>query len=146
MRTINYLLASLLLLTACNNNERRYNDGHNNTATTGSTGSTTGRVETDDESKFEKEMEDYRYRLNKRIDELKADIEKTQRERKMERDIKKQRRYDARIEERERRRKSFQETLDRLETQTEEGWQNFKQDMNNLFDRDKGQDTTWTAK
>lgn len=145
MKTINYVFASLLFIAACNNN-RHDNHDRNDTGTTGATGSTTGRVETDEESNFEKEMEDYRYRLNKRMDELKADIERAQRERKMERDIKKQKRYDVRIEEREKRHRSFQQTLDRLETQTEQGWHNFKEEVNDLFKRDKSQDTTWLAK
>ncbi len=83
------------------------------------------------------ERDDYRGRMNTRVQELDMEIEEDKRMAKSEKDAKKRLEYENRIREKESRKSKFQESMNRLEQQTEEGWRNFKTEMDELFSGDK---------
>lgn len=95
----------------------------------------------DNRGVFAEEREQYRYRISRRLNELEGEIEEARKRRQAEKNRMKSKEYNTRIEERERRRKTFEERLAQLEKQTEEGWQNFKAELEDLFNRDKGNDS-----
>jgi hypothetical protein len=82
---------------------------------------------------FVREREVYRSRLTKRMERLNDEIEAARRERTDEKDINKKRDHETRIARRERTRQDLRERMDRLEAQTEAGWENFKKDLDDLF-------------
>ncbi len=88
-------------------------------------------------NRFDEEVSQLQSRINQRIQELNAEIDEARREREAEKNEKKWRNYDDRIANRELRRKNFQDRLDRLKTQTQEGWQEFKSDVEDVFERDR---------
>lgn len=85
---------------------------------------------------FSDDVDRVRLRIKQRINEFDAEIEQARREREAEKNKKKWPAYDERITDREERRKEFQQKLDNIEAQTKEGWQNFKSDVEDFFERD----------
>ncbi len=85
---------------------------------------------------FTEDVDQMRFRIKQRINEIEAGIEQARREREAEKNKKKWNDYDERIADREERRNNFQKKLDDLETQTKDGWQNFKTDVEEFFERD----------
>jgi hypothetical protein len=130
------LLLLVFFLTGCDNNRNDEHDVHK----------TPPAVVLQDEHdrdttrirSFAEQRDEYRIRLNKRITELKEEIETEKRIRKANSGDKDS---EDRIARREERRRNFQERLDRLETQTETGWQNFKTELDDLFKRDNDKDS-----
>lgn len=100
----------------------------------------------DNSGGFAEEREQYRYRISRRLAELEGEIEEARKRRQFEKDQLRSREYDARIAERETSRKTFQERLDGLERQTESGWQNFKTELDDLFNGDKASDSLRTTR
>lgn len=128
------LLLLVFLLLGCNNN--------NNQEDINKTPSAILLDEHDRDTtmikSFAVQRDEYRMRLNKRISDLKEEIETEMRMRKADSDNKEGM---ERIAQREQRRENFQEWLNKLESQTETGWQNFKSELDELFNRDKNNDT-----
>lgn len=138
MKSTRLILPALLLcaVIGCDNRKR---DNTDDSYMNPNGASTAGGVvaPADNTRTFSDEVEDYRVRTNQRINQLENEIEEARRERKLEKDRKRIENYDDRIRDRELRRKTFQQRLDRLENQTEEGWENFKKEMDELFDNDE---------
>ena len=135
MKTTQFVLAALLFTAAASCDDRKDNKMNDDNYTT--TGSTAGRdvvAPADNTSTFRSEMEEYRVRLNKRIEELDNEIEEKRRERKIEKQKEKIEDLDNEIREREGRRNDVKDRLERLEDQTEEGWADFKREMEDVFE------------
>jgi hypothetical protein len=83
------------------------------------------------------ERDEYRMRINNRINEIEHNIEERRAMREAEKDVKKQKEYDVEIERNEKRKGEFKQKLDNFEARAKEGWANFKTELDELFTRDK---------
>lgn len=83
------------------------------------------------------EWEEYRTRINNRINEINNNLAERRALRNAEKDVKKQKEYDVEIEEREKRKTEFQQKLDNFEARAKEGWEKFKAELDDLFNRDE---------
>jgi hypothetical protein len=70
------------------------------------------------------------------MERLNDEIEAARHERTAEMDINKKRDHETRIARRERTRQDLRERMNKLEAQTEAGWENFKKDLDDLFNTD----------
>jgi hypothetical protein len=145
------LLAALSIsIFACNDTKNDTRDTESTTGSTGystgstantgnmgsTTGSTMGSVDTSG-TYMNKEWDDYRSRMNRRIDELENDISEAKERRRAEKNAKRIKEYDVDIERREKRRTEFQENVDNFEARSKESWQKFKAELDDLFTRDE---------
>jgi hypothetical protein len=157
MKNVKHLLLTPLLISffACSdtrtNDDRDGNidrDRDRDAGTTGYNGSTSGNVESSTsstmytptvttESDFSSEWNDYRNRMNTRIDELDRDIDNYKERRRVEKNSKRVKEYDVDIERRENRRTEFKNRMNNFEARTKQNWQEFKTELDDLFDRDK---------
>jgi hypothetical protein len=83
------------------------------------------------------EWDEYRTRINNRISELESNLAERKALRNAEKDVKKQKEYDVEIGEKEKRKTEFQQKLDNFEARTKEGWEKFKAELDDLFNRDE---------
>lgn len=84
-----------------------------------------------------REVGDYRLRLGQRLQEIETDIETVSAKKKAERNAEKVKAYDVDIERKEKRRTEFKEKMDRFEERSRANWQGFRQELDDLFDRDR---------
>ncbi len=132
MKTFKYFFSALVaeFTFSCNTNEPPYPSNPLVESTYIQNTDTVDRTFTEDVDRL-------RYKINERIKEIDADIQKSMNERKAERNAKKQKNYDEWIAKRETRKKEFNDKLDELGRQTKQGWNKFKADVEDFFDRDR---------
>jgi hypothetical protein len=130
MRSSLIILFSLFLISSCSNDSGR------SEATTGHTSIPAKEYDTIGNPRMNDEVIAYRDRLSKRVSELEKEIGDLRRKSETEKDIKERQRVAVVLRQKEEAQGNFRRSLQNFDSRSSEGWENFRRELDTLFNRD----------